>query len=577
MSYKVLARKWRPKSFKTMIGQSHVLKALSSSLDQERLHHAYLLTGTRGVGKTSIARILASCLNCEKKITSEPCGICSSCTEISDGRSVDLIEVDAASRTKVEDTRELLDNVIYAPTRSRYKIYLIDEVHMLSTHSFNALLKTLEEPPSHVIFILATTHPQKIPPTVLSRCLQFHLKNLTPKLILEHLKSIFDKESILYDEDGLLLIAKAASGSMRDALSLSDQAIAFCGEKISFESISDMLGIIDKDVLTELFSSIVAGDSQKSLSIISSYSERAPDFMSLIDELLKLIHRISIEQVAPGAGSEGQLYRQFIKDYAVLVRPEELQLYYQSLLIGKRDLPLAPDPITGIEMIVLRMLSFKLIEDESCKSTTSNEDTLKKKKKKINKTDINNSKKNIPPQTKTREASSADIIDSDDSESEAFTKDIKENSIKKSTLTNPDIKSLDVSYWCKIFSSLPLNGIVRTVSSHCIPIKISEDDKNIHIEFAITSDNASLKNEKCDSNLAKSLSIFYGLPIVVSIAEIKDFKLIEGNIETPAEYKSRKDSEIKLKAFKSLEKDNNINEITDIFGIEMDPNSVKLI
>ena len=577
MSYKVLARKWRPKSFKTMVGQSHVLKALSSSLDQDRLHHAYLLTGTRGVGKTTIARILASCLNCEKKITSEPCGVCSSCIEIADGRSVDLIEVDAASRTKVEDTRELLDNVIYAPTRSRYKIYIIDEVHMLSSHSFNALLKTLEEPPSHVIFILATTHPQKIPPTVLSRCLQFHLKNLSPKLIKEHLKDVFDKENILYDEDGLLHIARAASGSMRDALSLSDQAIAYCGEKISSESILDMLGIIDKDVLTELLSSIVVGDSEKSLSIISGYSERAPDFMSLIDELLKLIHRISIEQVAPGAGSEGQLYRDFIKEYSALISPEDLQLYYQSLLIGKRDLFLAPDPITGIEMIILRMLAFKLIKNDSYRHEIPNQDHLKKKTTEIKKINISSVDHNKEESIFQKESADHPNFDSRSLEKNFIQETKKESSKIKNSLNDFDISSLDVSTWCEIFSSIPLNGIIRTVASYCLPISVDKKNESIQIDFVISSENATLKNEKCEFNLAKNLSLFFGLPITVSIKEVENFSFINGNKETPAEYKSRKESEVQLKAMRSLEKDKNLSEITDAFGIEINPDTVKPI
>lgn len=377
MSYQVLARKWRPQSFETMVGQSHVLKALSNALEQGRLHHAYLLTGTRGVGKTTIARILARCLNCDEGVSATPCGVCPTCKEITEGRSVDLIEVDAASRTKVEDTRELLDNVQYAPSQCRYKIYLIDEVHMLSNHSFNALLKTLEEPPPHAVFLFATTHPQKLPPTVLSRCLQFHLKNLTPQLIVDHLKTVFEAESVSYDEDGLWIIARAASGSMRDALSLADQAIAFGGGSVMGDAVNEMLGTVDHDVLTQLLAAIVAGNADKALAVISAYAERAPDFVGLVDELLKLIHRIAVEQAVPGAGSEGQLYRTFIHDYAGLISPEDLQLFYQSLLVGKRDLALAPDPITGMEMIVLRLFAFRIapadiqLEQSSAQSVTT--------------------------------------------------------------------------------------------------------------------------------------------------------------------------------------------------------------
>jgi len=360
MSYQVLARKWRPQSFDTMVGQRHVLKALSNALEQGRLHHAYLLTGTRGVGKTTIARILARCLNCEKGVTSQPCGDCSSCCEISEGRSFDLIEVDAASRTKIDDMRELLDNVQYAPSKSRYKIYLIDEVHMLSNSSFNALLKTLEEPPPHVVFLFATTHPQKIPPTVLSRCLQFHLKNLSVDIIVEHLKTLFEKESVDFEEAALLAIANAAAGSMRDALSLSDQAIAFGSGAVTELGVNAMLGTVDQQILADLLSAVVAGDAEAALAVVAGYAETAPDYVGLIDRLLALLHRIAVEQAAPAAGAEGQLQRKFIQQYAAKIAPEDLQLYYQSLLVGKRDLPLAPDPLTGLEMLVLRLLAFQL-------------------------------------------------------------------------------------------------------------------------------------------------------------------------------------------------------------------------
>ncbi len=359
MSYQVLARKWRPRVFREMVGQEHVLKALINALDHNRLHHAYLFTGTRGVGKTSIARILAKCLNCETGVSSEPCGTCSACVEISEGRFVDLIEVDAASRTKVEDTRELLDNVQYAPTRGRYKIYLIDEVHMLSSHSFNALLKTLEEPPEHVKFLLATTDPQKLPVTILSRCLQFNLKNMSPERIVDHLKDILGKEVIPFEEAGLWLLARSADGSMRDALSLTDQAISFGSGKIVEADVAAMLGTIDHQLIQKLMEGLIQLDGQAILDAVAGFAEHAPDFDAALSDLLALLHRIAIAQALPEALDNSYGDRKQVLEYAHQLAPEDVQLYYQMGLMGRRDLHLAPDPRSGFEMTLLRMLAFK--------------------------------------------------------------------------------------------------------------------------------------------------------------------------------------------------------------------------
>lgn len=359
MSYQVLARKWRPRIFREMIGQEHVLRALINALDHSRLHHAYLFTGTRGVGKTSIARILAKCLNCETGVSSEPCGECSACREISEGRFVDLIEVDAASRTKVEDTRELLDNVQYAPTRGRYKIYLIDEVHMLSNHSFNALLKTLEEPPEHVKFLLATTDPQKLPVTILSRCLQFNLKNMSPERIVGHLSHILEKEVIPFEESALWQLARSADGSMRDALSLTDQSISFGGGKVSEAEVASMLGTIDHKLVQSLVASLVAGDGSRILTAVAQFAEHAPDFDVALADLITLLHRIAIAQALPDALDNSYGDRQQILEFASQLAPEDVQLFYQTALIGRRDLSLSPDPRSGFEMTLLRMLAFK--------------------------------------------------------------------------------------------------------------------------------------------------------------------------------------------------------------------------
>src|SRR5579872_1683074 len=359
MSYTALARTWRPKTFADLVGQEHVRQALMNALRSGRIHHAFLFTGTRGVGKTTIARILAKCLNCEKGVTAEPCGVCASCREIDAGRFVDLIEVDAASRTKVDDTRELLDNVQYAPTRGRYKVYLVDEVHMLSTHSFNALLKTLEEPPPHVKFLLATTDPQKLPVTVLSRCLQFNLKRLPIGQIADRMREILDTEGIVYEPAGLRLLAQAADGSLRDGLSLLDQLIAFGGGKAAEAEARAMLGTIARDHVVRLADLLGAMNVPELLRCGQSLEEWAPDYAQLLDELAGLLVRVALKQ-AVGEFEGDELYApEVLERLAKAMSPEDVQLYYQTAIVGRRDLPLAPDPKSGFEMTLLRMIAFR--------------------------------------------------------------------------------------------------------------------------------------------------------------------------------------------------------------------------
>lgn len=338
-----------------MVGQEHILRMLTNALEQQRLHHAYLFTGTRGVGKTTLARILAKCLNCETGITSTPCGTCGTCRSIDAGQFLDLYEVDAASRTKVEDTRELLDNVLYAPTQGRYKIYLIDEVHMLSNHSFNALLKTLEEPPEHVKFLLATTDPKRLPITILSRCLQFHLKRITPEQIAAHLHHLCEQENIPAEKAGLEKLAHAADGSMRDALSLLDQAIAYGQGSVKKVDVYAMLGSMADDALLPLLEALATQDGKQLFDALAIFADSAPDFHQVLEELINLLHQIAIKQILP----DHHAHDAELAHLSQLFTPEDVQLYYQIALLGRRDLALSPSPLQGFEMTLLRMLAFK--------------------------------------------------------------------------------------------------------------------------------------------------------------------------------------------------------------------------
>ncbi|MDG2117787.1 MAG: DNA polymerase III subunit gamma/tau [Gammaproteobacteria bacterium] len=379
MSYKVLARKWRPTKFSEVVGQEHVLRSLISALDNDRIHHAYLLAGTRGVGKTTLARILARCLNCELGVGSEPCGQCSACTEIEEGRFVDLIEVDAASRTKVEDTRELLDNVQYLPARARFKVYLIDEVHMLSTHSFNALLKTLEEPPAHVKFIFATTDPQKLPVTILSRCLQFNLKNLAPTEITKYLAEVLEQEGVESDKKALWQLATAANGSMRDALTLADQGISHCNDKFTEENISEMLGVPTSEQVVVLLRAMATRDVKEVLLVLQKIEDKAVDYINYLDNLLAAFHQIMLAQVDVEFINEHGVNAAEFKQLAKLFTAEDVQLYYQLGLKGRNEMSLASVVRSAFEMLILRMMLFSPAYSEPSETLITDPNDQKKK------------------------------------------------------------------------------------------------------------------------------------------------------------------------------------------------------
>ena len=371
MTYQVLARKWRPRNFAALVGQEHVVRALTHALEQQRLHHAYLFTGTRGVGKTTLARILAKALNCETGITPTPCGKCTACLEIDAGRFVDLIEVDAATNTRVDEMRQLLDNAVYAPTRGRFKVYVIDEVHMLSTSAFNAMLKTLEEPPEHIKFVLATTDPQKIPVTVLSRCLQFNLKQMPAAAITAHLERVLKEEGVPAEAPALRLVAHAARGSMRDALSLVDQAIAYSAGNLAEASVREMLGTVDTGHLLDVLGAIERRDAGAVLAIADGMEARSLSFENALGELARILHRIALAQAAPDAVPEDTPDRERVLALARSLDPEDVQLYYQIALQGRQDLPLAPDESAGFTMALMRMLAFAPMEPGAAASAGS--------------------------------------------------------------------------------------------------------------------------------------------------------------------------------------------------------------
>jgi DNA polymerase-3 subunit gamma/tau len=544
MSYVVLARKWRPKRFAEMVGQEHVLRALSNALDSGKVHHAFLFTGTRGVGKTTVARILAKSLNCETNgVSSNPCGICAACKEIDEGRFVDLLEVDAASRTKVDDTRDLLDNVQYAPTRGRYKVYLIDEVHMLSTHSFNALLKTLEEPPPHVKFLLATTDPQKLPVTVLSRCLQFSLKRLPAALIGERLKFIASAEKLSFEPAAIALLSRAAEGSMRDALSLMDQLIAFGGGAVSEANARSMLGTIDRGHVGRLVEALSRGDGAALLAEVRELDRDAPDYDRALVDLATLLQRIAIVQIVPEAAPQDEEFdAALLTRLAQAISPEDAQLYYQIALAGRRDLNMAPEPRIGFEMTLLRMLAFrpdagalKPVSIASTKAVGANPGP------------------SPGPGPGNHSAAGAHA---------AATNAIAGPGpiIEAARLT-----SIDAANWPAIVEAAGLSGMVRQLALNCVPAGFEHNLLTLKLDQA----SSDRRTRPIEEKFAQGLSKYLGSDIRLA------FETAEADLNSPARQRLQAEQERVARAASAFESDPAVKGLRERFGADVDAASVK--
>ena len=601
MSYQVLARKWRPKSFSEMAGQEHVLQALINALDNDRLHHAYLFTGTRGVGKTTIGRILSKCLNCEKGVSSVPCGKCSSCTEIDAGRFIDLIEVDAASRTGVDDMRDLLDNVQYAPSRGRFKIYLIDEIHMLSKSSFAALLKTLEEPPPHVKFLFATTDPQKLPITVLSRCLQFNLKNLSAERITEHLKYVLGEEKVPFEEAGLWSLGRAADGSMRDALSLTDQAVGHGGGSITESDVISMLGTIERHFVVDICIAMASQNGEKLLSSVGQMAEHSPDYDAALGDVLSIWHQVAILQTVPEALDRGISHFDELANLAETVSREDVQLFYQICLLGRKDLPLAPEQRAGFEMVMLRAMAFRPAENGRPVPLKSPPPEVEQP-----------AKKPEPAPTADVSHHSAGIAYKDPNESLDADATVEENKLKATLealdidllneepaveITNDDkvelladnVTELDKSisadsqvcegvnkvslneflpsHWIEVRRQLKIGASLGEIASHCLFTARVDDE----LQFIIDDQENSLFDASHQESLGVALSDYFDHPLTVSINSgvAKD--------ETPRAANIRENNERKAAAVERLNADPSVMQFKQLFNGGLDEQSVESI
>jgi len=547
VSYTVLARKWRPRRFEELVGQPHVVQALANSLADNRLHHAYLFTGTRGIGKTTVARLLAKALNCETGIVAEPCGVCAACTAIDEGRFVDLIEVDAASRTKVDDTRELLDNVQYAPTRGRFKVYLIDEVHMLSNHSFNAILKTLEEPPPHVKFLLATTDPQKLPVTVLSRCLQFNLKRFSAAQVQAQLEKICRAEGITFDSPGLKAIARAAAGSMRDGLSLLDQSIAFGAGKVEGPLVAAMLGSIDREHVLRLLAALAKQDGAALLAEVEQLDESAPDYGSVLDELLEALQRIAVLQLVGGRADDEEFaaVAPFVEQFSA----EDAQLYYQIALHGRRDLPLCREPRMGFEMTLLRMLAFRPAADAG----TAPERPVRL----------------VPsaaPEAGSRAApaSSASPV----KPSAAAAPRLQPSAAgdrPAQTSAKPSGAAAATADWAAVVQSLDLRGPARQLADSC-DLKSNAGGA---WQLVMPADKEHLNTQQLRTRLEAALREQYGRELKLSIV------IGQPSRPTPAELRRANESTRMREAREAIESDANVKAIQAAFEATLESDSIR--
>jgi DNA polymerase III subunit gamma/tau len=559
MSYTALARKWRPKKFSELIGQEHVRRALVNALESGRVHHAFLFTGTRGVGKTTIARILAKCLNCERGVSAEPCGVCASCREIDAGRFPDLIEVDAASRTKVDDTRELLDNVQYAPTRGRFKVYLIDEVHMLSAHSFNALLKTLEEPPPHVKFLLATTDPQKLPVTVLSRCLQFNLKRLPAAEIAAQLRRILAEEGVPSDPVAVALLAQAADGSMRDGLSLLDQLIAFGGGSAREAEARAMLGTVSRDQVVRIVELLAGADTAGLLNCAAALEEFAPDYAQVLEQLAALLVRVGLRQALSDYAGDELFEPELLERLARTLTPEDVQLYYQTAIIGRRDLPLAPDPRSGFEMTLLRMIAFRPTGESSdarpaagAGATTGGAATA--------------AASGAAGRATTASGSTATTGNAVVGASAAGTAASGTPATGTSGTATPGAGTSGAAAWAAIVSQLELTGAARQLASHCVFL----GRHGAVVSLGLDPHHQLVRTPATEEKLTQALARHFGQPLRL------EFRPAEvAGAETPA-LLARRVSEAELaEARRAFEEDPAVKGLRERFGATVLPETVR--
>ena len=622
MSYQVLARKWRPHSFDDLVGQDHVRQALTNSLVTGRLHHAYLFTGTRGVGKTTIARLLAKALNCEQGVSAEPCGQCSACTEIDDGRFMDLLEIDAASRTKVDDTRDLLENVQYAPTRGRFKVYLIDEVHMFSKSSFNALLKTLEEPPEHVKFLLATTDPQKIPVTILSRCLQFNLRQMPADVIEKQLVKITREEGLETEPEALQLLARSASGSMRDGLSLLDQAIAFSGSSLTLAETASMLGAVDHGQVVEMLMALHRGDANGLLSQVDQLAARVPDYSAILEELLSMLHALSVRQQVEDAPVQVEVPTEQLAQMAAMIPAEELQLYYQLGLHGRRDLPLAPTPRIGLEMALLRMLAFQpergrvtaefkatdgeapavpampggaaakqvapsmpvsAAADTPIVPEPSSSDSVPTSLEPPQQSSTSALPDDQQPGYSTAPVDSAPVFESESPA--AFVEDRVEETMPETREVPPSVSQPPVATgyehsipgdseagraaglpdWSQLAYALSLTGLAQQLAAQLALVEVTDHE----YRFTLDATHRAVLSRSAQSRLEQALQNYLGRSVNVNIDVVRNVG------ETPAKERQRIEQQRLDEATRKLEEDPTVKALAGAFGAQLEPGSIE--